>query len=79
MRLASVGLVISLRNSFIASARGWGIPAIPTLLGPFRNWIYPKIFRSRSVKNAIAAKAMIIVIIGGVIEENIIKGAVAHI
>lgn len=38
-----------LLNSFKASLIGWRIPNIPTLLGPFRIWMYPKIFRSRMV------------------------------
>lgn len=35
---AKVGLFSSFVKSFNASANGWGIPAIPTLLGPFRIW-----------------------------------------
>lgn len=54
MILASVGLFNSLVNNLAASAKGWGIPMSLTLLGPFRSWIYPKIFRSNNVKNAIA-------------------------
>lgn len=38
-----------LLNSLIASLKGCKIPIIPTLLGPFRIWIYLKIFRSKSV------------------------------
>lgn len=38
-----------LLKSFKASLKGCRIPVIPTLLGPFRNWIYPKIFRSKIV------------------------------
>ena len=34
----SDGLAFSLVNSFTASAKGWGIPAIETLFGPFRDW-----------------------------------------
>lgn len=44
-------------KSFSASAIGWGIPIILTLLGPFRSWIYPSSLRSSSVKNAIASNA----------------------
>ena len=36
---AIAGLFISLVNSFKASAKGWGRPIIPTLLGPFRSWM----------------------------------------
>lgn len=46
------GTTNSFVNSLIASLKGWGIPATPTLLGPFRNWLYPKIFRSNNVINA---------------------------
>lgn len=52
-----VGEVCSLVRSFSTSAKGWGIPAIPTLLGPFRSCMYPSIFRSSSVKKAIASIA----------------------
>lgn len=38
-----------LLKSFKASLKGCRIPNIPTLLGPFRVWIYPKILRSRIV------------------------------
>jgi len=38
-----------LLKSLIASLKGWRIPIIPTLLGPFRIWIYLKIFRSNKV------------------------------
>lgn len=33
-----VGALVSLVNNLIASANGWGIPAIDTLLGPLRDW-----------------------------------------
>lgn len=46
----------SLMNSFIASANGWRIPYGPTIFGPFRSCIYPKILRSTSVRNAMAIK-----------------------
>lgn len=38
-----------LLKSFRASLKGCKIPINPTLLGPFRIWIYPKIFRSKIV------------------------------
>lgn len=47
--LASFGFDCSFKNSFKASAKGCGSPRIPTLLGPFRVWKYPSIFRSRRV------------------------------
>ena len=47
-----VGYVCSFVNSLIASANGWRIPIIPTLLGPFRIWMYANTFRSSSVKKA---------------------------
>jgi len=51
-----VGYNISLENNLIASLKGWTIPIIITLLGPFRNWEYPKIFRSNRVINATFTK-----------------------
>lgn len=57
--LAKDGIVSSFEKSFSASAKGWGIPIIPTLFGPFRNWKYPSAFRSSKVKNAIAARIII--------------------
>ena len=47
-------------NNLIASQKGWGIPIIPTLLGPLRIWIYPKTFRSNKVKKANLTKTQII-------------------
>ena len=52
------GWVCSFENSLIASAIGWGIPIILTLFGPFRNWIYPRIFRSKRVKKDIPKIAL---------------------
>lgn len=46
----------SLIKSFIASANGCRIPYGPTILGPLRSCIYPKNFRSTSVRNAIAIR-----------------------
>jgi len=46
------GLIVILENNFIASENGWKIPINPTLDGPIRNWITPKIFRSKIVKNS---------------------------
>ena len=40
--------------------KGWNIPNDIILLGPFRSWIYPKIFRSDKVKNATLIKTIII-------------------
>lgn len=50
----------SLIKSLIASAIGWSRPYGPTTLGPFRNCIYPKTFRSTSVRNATARRIGII-------------------
>ena len=58
-KLADVGILLDFVNSFKASAIGWGNPIILTLLGPLRVWEYPKIFRSKRVKNAMAANARI--------------------
>lgn len=43
------GINQDLQISFTASAIGCKTPANLTLLGPNRNWIYPKIFRSNKV------------------------------
>lgn len=40
---------IFLLKSFKASLKGCKIPIRPTLLGPLRIWIYPKILRSKMV------------------------------
>lgn len=64
----------SLINSFIASANGWRMPYGPTMLGPFRSCIYPKIFRSTRVRKAIAIKmgiSSIIILIRCTIRERI--------
>lgn len=45
-------LLLSFINNFIPSKTGWKRPAINTLLGPTRICIYPKILRSKRVKNA---------------------------
>ncbi len=50
----------SLINNFMASANGWSRPYGPTIFGPFRSCIYPSIFRSTRVKNAIATRIGII-------------------
>lgn len=50
------GRIGSLMNSFIASANGWRIPYGPTMFGPFRSCMYPKIFRSTSVRKAMAIR-----------------------
>lgn len=55
--LALFGLFCSFANSLIASAKGCGIPDSIGLFGPFRNWKYPRNFRSIRVKNAIATRA----------------------
>lgn len=69
--LAIDGFKFSFENSFNASAKGWGIPEILTLLGPFRICEYPITLRSNKVKNAIAARAMIKVIIKEEKEDSI--------
>lgn len=50
----------SLMKSLIASAMGWSRPYGPTTFGPFRNCIYPRTFRSTSVRNATAKRIGII-------------------
>ena len=64
----------------MASLSGCGIPEMETLLGPFRVWEYPKYFRSRRVKNAMPARAMIndrvmemandIIVVGKVLQDE---------
>lgn len=46
----------SLVNNLIASAKGSGMAIKLILLGPLRSWMYPKIFRSKRVKKAIATR-----------------------
>lgn len=46
----------SLIKSFNPSAIGWRRPIGPTMLGPFRNCMYPRTFRSTRVKNATARR-----------------------
>ena len=55
------GWVDSLEKSLIASLKGWKIPPPPTLFGPFRNWEYPKTFRSKRVINATLSNTGIII------------------
>lgn len=50
------GRIGSFINSFMASANGWRIPYGPTMFGPFRSCIYPKIFRSTRVRKAMAIR-----------------------
>lgn len=40
----------------MASANGWRIPYGPTMFGPFRNCMYPRIFRSTKVRKAMAIR-----------------------
>lgn len=51
-----MGKESSLAKSLIASANGCGNPIKLTLFGPLRIWIYPRIFRSRRVKKAMAIR-----------------------
>ena len=37
-KLAWSGFTSSFKNNLAASAKGWGSPRMPTLLGPFRIW-----------------------------------------
>lgn len=43
---------LSFINNFTASAKGWSKPDQETLLGPLRDWLSPKIFRSNKVTKA---------------------------
>lgn len=60
--LALVGITVSFKISFSASAIGCIRPRNPTKLGPFRCWIEPITFRSASVINATAIRIGSIVI-----------------
>lgn len=51
-----VGLVGSFMISLIPSAIGCRSPMGPTMLGPFRSCMYPRILRSSRVKNATAIR-----------------------
>jgi hypothetical protein len=46
------GVIGSLITNFNASATGCNNPNIPIKFGPFRCWILPKRFRSKTVKKA---------------------------
>ena len=47
--LACEGRIVSLLKSFKPSLKGCKRPQNPTTLGPFLNWIDPRIFLSTSV------------------------------
>jgi hypothetical protein len=55
--LDSLGLNLSFITSFTASLMGWSRPFHPSLLGPFRNWVYLRNFRSSKVKKATLIRA----------------------
>lgn len=55
--------MISFVYNLIASENGCKIPINPTLFGPNRICIYPKIFRSNKVIKATATKEVIVKII----------------
>jgi hypothetical protein len=57
----------SLVNSFTASAIGWRSPCGPTTLGPLRNCIYPRTFRSIRVRNATASNT------GTIVERRFVR------
>lgn len=46
------GRIGSFINNFMASANGCKMPYGPTMLGPFRSCMYPKILRSTNVRKA---------------------------
>lgn len=54
-----MGHLISFEYNLTASAMGCKSPRIPTLFGPIRICMYPKIFRSKSVINATLTKEKI--------------------
>lgn len=51
-KLAYVGNIVSLENSFKPSAKGWRSPNTPTTFGPFLIWIEARTFLSANVKYA---------------------------
>ena len=50
------GRIGSFINNFMASANGCKMPYGPTMLGPFRSCMYPKILRSTNVRKAMAIR-----------------------
>jgi len=56
------GWKFSFKKSFTASAKGCKIPIDDTLLGPFRDWLSPKILRSIKVRKATLIKTGIMII-----------------
>ena len=46
----------SLMKSLIASAMGWSKPYGPTTFGPFWNCMWPRTFRSTSIRKATARR-----------------------
>ena len=63
-----------MENSLTASANGTVIPIGLGLLGPFRMWIYPRIFRSMKVKKATASIMRINLITQPIILLQIVLG-----
>ena len=56
LELELFSLVVSFVNSLTPSPAGCKSPYSLILFGPFRSWLYPRIFRSSRVKNAILPK-----------------------
>ena len=50
--LVLLGLIFSFIINFIASAIGCSSPHVPTIFGPFRICVLPRIFRSINVRKA---------------------------
>lgn len=53
------GRIGSFINNFMASANGCKMPYGPTMLGPFRSCMYPKILRSTNVRKAMAKRLLL--------------------
>ena len=71
-KLLLYGSLSSLEKSFTASEKGCKIPKMDVLLGPFRSWERPKIFRSIKVKKATLIKTGTIIKIREITWEKIL-------
>ena len=61
LELALVGIIISLKKSFIPSIKNWRRPQIPIILGPFLLWTKAITFLSKSEYAATGIKIKMIV------------------
>lgn len=68
--MAYLGVPNSLKINLPPSATGCNKPKYLTLLGPFRDCIYPITLRSSKVKKGIAIKTFINIIIQGIKKDK---------